>query len=127
MNIAFVSYETSFAPCGGIAAVMARLPARVQAVSRVETIVITPFHHRIEKMASLGRSHEGSFGVLLADRSVVMHVYRHDDKLPYYFLLAEDRRYFAGRRHPYDVSGDDLLRAALVFGRAIPRAFPLSN
>jgi glycogen synthase len=50
VNIAFVSYETPFAPCGGIAAVMGRLPARVQAASHVETIVVTPFHHRIEKM-----------------------------------------------------------------------------
>jgi len=115
VNIAFVTYETSFAPCGGIAAVMARLPAKVQAVSRVETIVITPFHHRIEKMASLGRSHEGSFGVSIADRTVVVHVYRHDDKIPYYFLLPEDKRYFAGERHPYDVSGDDLLRDSIVY------------
>ena len=122
MNIAFVSYETPFAPCGGIAAVMARLPARVQAVSRVETIVITPFHHRIEKMASLGRSHEGSFGVSVADRTVIVHVYRHDDKIPYYFLLPEDRSYFAGQRHPYDVGGDDLLRDALFFGAAIPHS-----
>lgn len=122
MNIAFVSYETHFAPCGGIAAVMARLPAKVQSVSRVETIVITPFHHRVEKMASLGRSHEGSFGVSIADRTVVVHVYRHDDKIPYYFLLPEDKRYFAGQRHPYDVGGDDLLRDALFFGAAIPRS-----
>ena len=42
MNIAFVSYETPFAPCGGIAAVMGRLPARVQAVSHVDSVVITP-------------------------------------------------------------------------------------
>lgn len=122
MNIAFVSYETPFAPCGGIAAVIGRLPARVQAASHIETIVITPFHHRIEKMASLGRSHEGSFGVSIADRTVVVHVYRHDDKIPYYFLLPEDRRYFAGQRHPYDVGGDDLLRDALFFGAAIPRS-----
>jgi len=101
---------------------MGRLPPRVQAVSHVDTIVVTPFHHRIEKMASLGRSHEGTFGVTLAGRVAVFHVYRHDHKIPYYFLLPEDRRYFSGRRHPYDVSADDLLRDALVFGAAIPRA-----
>lgn len=122
MNIAFVSYETQFAPCGGIAAVMGRLPARVQSASHVDTVVITPFHHGIEKMASLGRSHEGSFGIAVADRTVVFHVYRHDDKVPYYFLLPDDRRYFAGRRHPYDVAGDDLVRDALLFGAAIPRS-----
>ncbi|MBI3862107.1 MAG: glycogen/starch synthase, partial [Planctomycetia bacterium] len=127
MNIAFVSYETPFAPCGGIAAVMGRLPARVQSASHVDTVVITPFHHRIEKMASLGRSHEGSFGVTIADRTVVMHLYRHDDKIPFYFLLPEDRRFFAGRRHPYDVPGDDLVRDALLFGAAIPRSLHMIN
>jgi glycogen synthase len=124
VNIAFVSYETPFAPCGGIAAVIGRLPARVQTV---DTVVITPFHHRIEKMASLGRSHEGSFGVTIANRTVVFHVYRHDDKIPYYFLLPEDRRYFAGLRHPYDLSGEDLVRDALLFGAAIPRSLHIIN
>jgi glycogen synthase len=123
VNIAFVSYETPFAPCGGIAAVMGRLPAKVRAVSHTETVVVTPFHHRLEKMASLGRSHEGSFGVALADRTVVVHVYRHDkDQVPFYFLQPDDERYFAGKRHPYDVSGDDLLRDALFFGVALPRS-----
>jgi glycogen synthase len=122
VNIAFVSYETSFAPCGGIAAVMARLPARVQSASHVETVVITPFHHRIEKMATLGNSHEGSFGVTIADRTVVFHVHRHDDKIPYYFLRPEDPRYFAGLKHPYDVPGEDLVRDALLFGAAVPRS-----
>lgn len=106
---------------------MGRLPARVQAVSHVDSIVVTPFHHRIEKMAALGRSHEGSFGISLGDRNVLFHVYRHDDKLPYYFLLPEDRRYFAGLKHPYDVSGEDLVRDALLFGAAIPSALHVIN
>jgi glycogen synthase len=127
VNIAFISYETPFAPCGGIAAVMGRLPAKVQAASHVDSVVVTPFHHRIEKMASLGRSFEGTFGVPVADRTVVFHVFRHDLKLPYYFLLPEDRRYFAGKRHPYDVSGDDLLRDGLLFGAAVPRALHVIN
>lgn len=122
MNIAFVSYETSFAPCGGIAAVMGRLPARVQSTSNVETVVITPFHHRVPRMVSLGHSYEGSFGIKTADRTVVFHVHRHDERVPYYFLLPEDRQYFAGLRHPYDVPGGDLVRDALLFGAAIPRA-----
>lgn len=127
MNIAFASYETPFAPCGGIAAVMGRLPARVAATSHLDTIVVTPFHHQIAKMASLGRSHEGVFGVDFQGRTVVCHVYRHDDRLPYYFILPEDSRFFAGRRHPYDVGGDDLLRDALLFGAALPRALATIN
>lgn len=106
---------------------MGRLPARVQATSHLDTIVITPFHHRIEKMVQLGRSHEGSFGVPFEGRTVVFHIYRHDDKLPFYFLLPEDKRYFAGQRHPYDVSGEDLLRDALLLGAAIPRALSVIN
>jgi glycogen synthase len=127
VNIAFVSYETPFAPCGGIAAVMGRLPAKVQAVSHIDSVVVTPFHHRIEKMAALGRSYEGSFGVALADRTVVFQLYRHDDRLPFFFLLPEDRQYFAGHRHPYDVNGNDLVRDALLFGAAIPRALHIIN
>lgn len=122
VNIAFVSYETPFAPCGGIAAVIGRLPARVKGVSHVETVVITPYHHRLEKMAALKASHEGSFGVALADRTVVVHIHRYDEHVPYYFLRPDDPRFFAGQRHPYDVGAADLLRDALFFGAALPRA-----
>lgn len=122
MNLAFVSYETQFAPCGGIAAVMARLPAHVQAASRRETIVITPFHHRIERTSSLGRSHEGMVGVFFEGRTLMVNIYRHDDKVPHYFLLPEDARFFAGARHPYDMSSEELLRDSLFFGAAAARA-----
>lgn len=122
MNLAFVSYETPFAPCGGIAAVMGRLPAHVQAASRQDTIVITPFHQRIEKTTSLGRSHEGSFGLWFNGRTVIVNIYRHDDRVPYYFLMPDDARFFAGVRHPYDMPASDLLRDSLFFGAAAARA-----
>lgn len=122
MNIAFVSYETPFAPCGGIAAVIGRLPPRLQEAARTDTIVVTPFHHRIEKMTSLGRSYEGCVGVSFEGRTVTVNIFRHDDKVPYYFLLPEDPRFFAGHRHPYDVGPGDLVRDALFFGLAVPQA-----
>lgn len=122
MNLAFVSYETPFAPCGGIAAVMGRLPAQVQAAAHQETVVITPFHHRIERTSSLGRSHEGMVGVFFEGRTVMVNIYRHDDKVPFYFLLPEDTRFFAGVRHPYDVGPGELLRDSLFFGAAAARA-----
>lgn len=122
MNLAFVSYETPFAPCGGIAAVLGRLPQQVQVAARRETVVLTPFHHRLEKMKSLGRSFEGSFGLECEDRHIVVNIYRHDDKVPFYFLLPEDPAYFAGQRHPYDVPAADLMRDALFFGRAVIQA-----
>jgi glycogen synthase len=122
MNIAFVSYETPFAPCGGIAAVLGRLPQRVHAASHVNTAVVTPFHHRVGRMAALACSREGTFGVPFEGRSVLIHVHRYDDKVPYYLLLPEDRAFFSGQRHPYDVSAERLLRDALLFGAAVPRA-----
>lgn len=125
MNIAFVSYETLFAPCGGIAAVMGRLPGRVAAAARTRTIGITPFHHRIEKTTSLPRSHEGSVGVSFEGRSILVNIYRHDTQVPWYFLQPEDPQFFAGAQHPYQVSAADLMRDALFFGVAAARALPI--
>jgi len=101
---------------------MGRLPAQVQAAARQEAIVIAPFHHRIEKMNALGRSHEGNFGIAFDGRTVMVNIYRHDKDVPFYFLLPDDQRLFAGQRHPYDVSAADLLRDALFFGSAVSRA-----
>jgi glycogen synthase len=118
VNVAFVSYETPFAPCGGIAAVMGRLPAQMQAASGWPTIVITPFHHRIEKTASLKRTHEANVGVPYEGRTISVNIFRYDDKVTWFFLLPEDDRFFAGTRHPYDVPAGTLLRDALFFGAA---------
>ncbi|MDY7031058.1 MAG: glycogen/starch synthase, partial [Thermodesulfobacteriota bacterium] len=52
-KIAFVTYETPFAPCGGIAAMIRHLPDQLQKSSGVDTTVITPFHHNIEKTISI--------------------------------------------------------------------------
>jgi hypothetical protein len=101
---------------------MARLPARVQANGHIYVSVISPFHHRIERMNSLSMTHAGTFGVSIPGRTVVFQIYRHDEKIPYYFLRPDDRRYFAGARHPYDVPAGDLTRDALLFGVAVPRA-----
>lgn len=122
MSIAFVAYETPFAPCGGVAAVMARLPLQVRAATDDETIVITPFHHRIDRTVQTPVQCIGDFGVPLGDRTVPVYVLRHDAPIPYYFLKAEDSRLFAGKRHPYDVGPGELLRDSLFFGAAVPRA-----
>ena len=52
-KIAFVAYETPFAPCGGIAAVMDFLPERMAAESGLETLVISPLHFHSEKLCRL--------------------------------------------------------------------------
>ena len=70
----------------GLADAAATAMLQVQAAARCETIVITPFHQRIEKTTSLGRSHEGNFGVSFFGRTVMVNIYRHDDK----FLIVND-------------------------------------
>jgi glycogen synthase len=127
VSLAFVAYETAFAPCGGVAAVMARLPGHIQRASDDETIVLTPFHHRIEKTAQAKCVGIGSFGLTVHDRAVTFHVLRHEDPnsadvVPLYFLKPEEGWIFNGGRHPYDVPNGDLLRDALVFGLAVPLA-----
>lgn len=52
-KLAFVTYETPFAPSGGIAAVMGHLPAFVKKASQFEAIVLTPYHHKIDKTTAL--------------------------------------------------------------------------
>ncbi|MBI5572303.1 MAG: glycogen/starch synthase [Desulfomonile tiedjei] len=127
-KIAFVTYETPFAPCGGIAAVMGQLPSRTQTASGVETIVITPYHHKIAKTASLETEHVGETEVPFYDRTVKVTVRRYVSAIGWYFLDAEDRQFFGGERHPYDVgitSGDigaNLARDALFFGASVARA-----
>ncbi len=105
-RLAFISYETPYAPCGGIAAVMGRMPGYVQAAAGVETIVITPYHHRIEKTRSLPLEWIGRIAVKTAAGELPVDIGFLVDKngLAWYFLKAENEAFFAGERHPYDVA-----------------------
>lgn len=125
VSIAFVAYESPYAPCGGIAAVMGRLPAQLQSQSGRETIVITPYHQHVEKTTSLPMTEVGSFGVSYGDRSTLVRVMRFEGPVPYYFLRPDDTSFFAGRRHPYDMDAGQLVRDALFFGSAATRALHL--
>lgn len=120
--LAFVSYETAYSPCGGISAVLARLPGRVAAVSSTPTVVITPFHHQLPKMATLGLSWAGQCGVNFDGRLIVVHIHRLDGDAPHYFLRPEDPAFFAGNPHPYQVDAQTLQRDSLFFGAAAWRA-----
>jgi glycogen synthase len=132
-KIAFATYETPFAPSGGIAAVMARLPGYVFKASGLQTFVITPFHYKIDKTASqkdqMGRV--GRIVVPFNEDQIAVNVLRLERRGSWCFLEAEDERFFAGERHPYDVAPRSkgttsiLLRDALFFGRAAVRALPL--
>lgn len=121
---AFVSYETPLAPCGGIAAVLGRLPAEFKAASQLETVVFTPFHHRIEKTRTQPTTAVGSFRIPFDGRTLGITVLRSEQSVPYYFIATDDPQIFAGERHPYDVGAGLLLRDALVFGAAVARALP---
>lgn len=132
-KIAFTSYETPYAPCGGIAAVMARLPGYVKAASGLETVVITPYHHQIEKTTALALDWLGVVGVPFGDLLMEVKVGRLVDQagLAWVFLQVEDARFFDGSRHPYDVGhtqqeiGANLRRDALFYGSAAARALVL--
>ena len=63
-KLAFITYETPFAPAGGVAAVMGRLPIYVKKASNLETVVLTPYHHRIARTASLATAEKGTAQVM---------------------------------------------------------------
>jgi glycogen synthase len=120
--LAFVSYETALAPCGGIAAVLARLPAHVAAQARQPVVVFTPFHHRIPKTRDVNATWVGAVGVPFDGRTVQVQVLRHDGPAPHYLLRPEDLQFFTGTRHPYDLHPDTLYRDAVFFGAAVVQA-----
>ncbi len=132
-KIAFITYETQYAPSGGISAVMARLPQQVSRASQLASIVITPFHHRISKTATIIDQMEqvGTFKVPFdgIKKTVILHKFKGDQNQ--YFLQPKDKLFFAGSRHPYDLklNPEDrtpaLLRDALFFGSAVVRALPI--
>lgn len=126
-SIAFITYETPFAPCGGVAAVMGRLPLQVQSASGIETIVITPCHHHLPKTAAVsGRAtRAGSVSVPLGPQKVCVEVLRFVENGIWYFLKPERDDLFAGRRHPYDVSPDQLLRDVLFFASAAAQSLSI--
>ena len=138
-----VAYETRFAPCGGIAAVMNQLPGYLRAAAGLSTSVITPFHHRIPQTSSLPVRPIGKVRVPFFGDSVNVNISRFDDRWHWYFLdardyilpkshrLAEnDERFFAGLKQPYNVGTNAaeqlaiLRRDALFFGVAVARALP---
>ncbi len=140
-ELLLVSYETRYARCGGITAVMNHLPAYLCRASGLATSVITPFHYRIPETRSLPVRPVGDITVPFFEDSVTVRIRRHDDRWPWFFLDASayrlpegrrtsraDERFFGGRKHPYDVGshsteqGAILRRDSLFFGAAVARA-----
>lgn len=134
-RIAFVTYETPFAPCGGVTAVMNYLPEMVESVSGCPTTIITPYHFKISKTTSLARSLTkiAEVQVLYRSNPIKVEILEYVDRIQWVFLKALDKPpketpFFAGERHPYDVSKDKtrlallLARDALFFGVAASSA-----
>jgi glycogen synthase len=138
--IALVAYESRYARCGGVTAVLNHLPGHLHAVSGAPTVVITPYHLHSRDTTKLETRLVGEVRVPFAGHEVAVAVRRHDDRWPWYFLDAsgftlpdslrlyeDDRHFFAGKRHPYDVGRDGgeqlaiLRRDALLFGAAAAR------
>jgi glycogen synthase len=134
-KIAFITYETPYAPCGGIAAVVKRLPVYLKNASQIDTIVITPFHHRIEKTNSLKTKKIGNVNVVYKGTEINVDILKYSENVDWYFLKASDEHFFAGYPNPYiidkvqgEFSGetekisDVLLRDSLFFGSAVSRS-----
>jgi glycogen synthase len=132
-KIAFITYETQYAPSGGISAVMARLPQQVSIASGFSSIVLTPLHYKIPKTAAIINQLEqvGTLKVPFDGKKKTVLIQRMDNDQNHYFLQPKDKRIFAGSLHPYDVGPRQedklpvLLRDALFFGVAAVQALPV--
>jgi glycogen synthase len=140
-KLLLVAYESRFARCGGITAVMNHLPGYLRTAAGVATSVITPFHHKIAATAELPVRRIGEIEVPFFEDRVPVKVYCYEDRWHWYFLDARDyllpharrmtptdEKFFAGSRHPYDVGTNAneqwriLRRDSLFFGAAVARA-----
>jgi len=143
-HIAFITYETPFAPGGGIAAVMAYLPRAIQSVSQIPTFVITPFHINNKKTYLLESEMDsvGRVQIEFNSTPIQFEIKIFQDEISWVFLKPDEMEsstypFFSGRRHPYDVPATDtsglsiLLRDSLIFGKtaslALRELCPTSN
>lgn len=137
-RIAFVTYETPFAPGGGISAVIARLPHALQQVTQANIYVITPFHFNLPKTAAAQPSMNtiGEFTVRFDGSLIPVDLLILQQDVSWIFIkpgmqLPDQQPFFAGSKHPYDIqpkntaAASGLLRDSLFFGKAVSQALPL--
>lgn len=137
-KIAFITYETPFAPGGGIAAVMAHLPVALQSVSRIPTYIISPFHINIPKTITSEPEmvNMATIKVPFDQQTYDVDILHLDQDIEWIFLKPLQKPptgpvFFAGQRHPYNVAqvsnqiGSILLRDSLFFGKAVALALPV--
>ena len=134
MNVAFVTYETRFAPSGGIAAVMSYLPRAVKRASGLRTVVVTPFHWRIAATQRLEVECVARSQVRFLGTRLEVSVNRFVDEVGVEWFLLQpadaalfakaEERFFAGHPHPYLRPGPILVRDAILFGACVAEALP---
>ena len=134
MNIAFVTYETRFAPSGGIAAVMNHLPSAVMRATGLRTIVVSPFHWRIAQTVCLDLEPHARAQVHFLGTDLDVEIGRHVDEagVEWFFLRPDDgplfakaeERFFAGYPHPYRTPEPVLVRDAILFGACVSQSLP---
>ena len=122
-RLGIVAYETPFAPCGGVAAVMKYLPEAMAEQLGQRVSVFTPLHHQVPQVRSLPETElVAVFTVPLGPRAVTINLRRlRTDQVDWYFVASDQRDLFAGQPDPYGVGGQ-LTRDALLFGAAVARA-----
>jgi glycogen synthase len=133
-NIAFVTYETEYAPSGGIAAVVSYLPKAIQQASGLRTIVLTPYHWRIQRTVGLHPEPYARAQIPFLGTDLPVSIMRHVDQrgIEWFFLRPEDEvlftiaeeRFFAGFPHPYRTPEPVLVRDAILFGACVASALP---
>ncbi len=124
---AFATYETRYAPCGGITAVTRHLPIAIRNASGAPVVIITPYHWRVmqknDVKTLIHSDFELEFGLDI--QKIDVHT-RTDDNITTYFLKPENPDYFAGFPHPYYPSYN-LKRDSLLFGKMTAMFIPILN
>jgi glycogen synthase len=134
-SFAFITYETPYAPGGGIAAVMAHLPEALQVISGIPTYVISPFHWNIPRTLSVESEMKtiAAINIPFDGQIFNVDVLLLNKKVNWIFLKPQEKRithpvFFSGRRNPYDVTKGNnnvLLRDSLFFGKAVSMTLPI--
>ena len=136
----FVTFESEFAPLGGLAAVMRVLPKQMAKAQHGECFIITPFFREITKcrpqIYEQIRSTGVQFQIAFGERQENVEVFQYQDEKGFKTFLLDSQAFFnspcdcgdppdpATPCNPYlDPSRpDQLLQDALFFCKVVPEA-----
>ena len=139
-TMVFVTFESEFAPLGGLAAVMKVLPKRMAQAQKGKCVTVAPFFREITKCRPNVYNQINSTGVQLqvpfGGKSEKCEVFEHQDENGFQTILLDSPNFFNAPCdcgdppdpktpcNPYfDPSHpDQLLQDALFFCRAVPEA-----